>query len=78
MNFTRIFAAAFGCAIILSACDDDKSTTVGSSLVTSPVKIVVDSTFQLTGRSIRNQDIQSRTIQQLLGVIDAKEYGKLS
>lgn len=78
MNFTRIFAAAFGCAILLSACDDDKSTTIGSSLVTSPVKIVVDSTFQLTGRAIRNQDIQSRTIQQLLGVLDAKEYGKFS
>lgn len=78
MNFTRIFASALGCAIILTACDDTKSTTIGTSLVTSPVQIIVDSTFQLTGRSIRNQDIQSRTVRQLLGVIDAKEYGQFS
>lgn len=67
-----------GCAIILSACDENNQSTIGSSLVTSPVKIVVDSTFTLTGQSIRNQDIQSRTVRQLLGIIDAKEYGQFS
>lgn len=46
--------------------------------VTDEVKIIVDTTFTVSGRSVMNDLVQSRTVLQLLGSIDAEGYGKLS
>mgnify|MGYP000066629659 CR=1 FL=1 len=68
--------AAVGVISSFTACDD--STTVGSSLVKDNVEIVMDSAFTVTGHSVNNDRVQSRTITQLLGQIDAKGYGNLT
>lgn len=59
---------------LVTACNDN-STTIGSSLVTDSTEIIIDSAFTLTGHSVDNPLVQSRTLTQLLGSIDAKEYG---
>lgn len=61
---------------ILTSCDD--TSPVGESLIDNNVEIVVDSTFTVTGHSVVNDEVRSRTIVQLLGRIDAKGYGSLS
>lgn len=60
----------------LIACNE--SNTIGSSLVQDKIEIVIDSTFSITGSSVANPIIQSRTSNQLLGKIDAKGYGYLA
>lgn len=71
--YTTLFATAF----CLFACDDDV-TTLGNSLVNDNAEVVIDSTFTVTGHSVENDDIQSRTITQVLGSLTAKEYGHFS
>lgn len=63
-------------AIALTACEDSTST-VGTSLVTDHTEIVVDSSFTITGHALDNAVVQSRTLTQLLGRLDAKEYGSI-
>lgn len=66
------------CAVasfIVTACDN--GSDIGSSLVSDEVEIIIDSTFTVTGHSVDNKVVQSRTITQLLGLLDAKEYGRL-
>lgn len=64
------------CAAI-SSCDDDV-TTIGSSLITDQSEIVIDSSFVLSGHSVRNESVQSRTVTQLIGRIQAEGFGSLS
>lgn len=64
-------------AVVASGCDDVTSS-VGSSLVEDRVTVVIDSSFTLVGRSVENKRVQSRTITQLLGRIEAQGYGDLS
>lgn len=59
------------------ACDDTK-TPLGSSLVKDKVEIVIDSSFTVTGRSVVSDQVQARTILQLLGSITAPPYGTFS
>jgi len=76
-EYMNIFRYIIGPAIILAlftACDDDV-TTVGNSLVTDKSEVIIDSSFIVTGQSVPNNDIQSRTITQLLGEFNAKEFG---
>ena len=61
----------------LSACDDSV-TTLGSSLIEDNTQVVIDSSFTISGRSVENNDIQSRTTNQILGSLTAKEYGNFS
>lgn len=73
-HISKIFAVIL--AISLFACED--SSTIGTSITQEEVEIVVDSTFVVTGKTTKSTRIQSRTITQLLGKIDAKGYGFLS
>lgn len=57
---------------------DDNVTTLGSSLLYSDVEVVIDSSFTISGFPVTNNDIQSRTITQILGSLSAKEYGDFS
>lgn len=61
----------------LISCDDEV-TTLGNSLVEDNTEVVIDSSFTITGRPVKNDDIQSRSITQILGSITAKEYGHFS
>ena len=78
MKIKSIFASALALATItFSACNDDEST-IGSSLAEDTITITVDSTFTVTGHSVANSAVQSRTLLQLLGRIDAAGFGSLS
>lgn len=74
-KFVSALAAVLA-AGALQSCDND--STIGESIVSDQVKITVDSTFTLTGRSVANTALRSRTITQLIGNIDAPQYGRLS
>lgn len=69
-------------AIALAACDN--SDQIGSSIISDEVSIVTvsstdkDSNFKITGHPVKNDRVQSRTIVQLLGSINAGEYGSFS
>lgn len=74
----KIFFTLLGTlSIIASACSDDIST-VGSSLVTDKSEIIIDSTFVVTGKSVLADSIQSKTLTQLIGRLDAKGFGMVS
>ncbi|MDD2960648.1 MAG: DUF4270 domain-containing protein [Muribaculaceae bacterium] len=51
--------------------------SVGSTISQSQIDIVMDSSFTVSGSSVGNEKIQSRTISQLLGAINADDYGIL-
>lgn len=59
----------------MAACNE--SSTIGSSIVQDKVQIVVDSAFTVSGRSVSTEKVMSRTVSQLLGLIDAPGYGRL-
>lgn len=58
-----------------TACNN--ASEVGGDLVRDEVSIVVDSSFTISSQSVRNDAVLSRTIVQLLGIIDAPEYGTI-
>ncbi|MDE5811601.1 MAG: DUF4270 domain-containing protein, partial [Muribaculaceae bacterium] len=61
---------------VICSCDDDNN--IGSSLIDIDASITVDDNFQVTGKSVAIDGVQSRTIMQLVGEIEAEGYGKLS
>lgn len=50
----------------------------GRSISAVDIEIIKDSSFVVTGESVKVEKIQSRTINQLLGKIKAENYGVLS
>ena len=58
----------------ISSCVDD---TIGTSLSNNDLHIVSDSTFTVSGVSERNEVILTRTMTQLLGAINVKNFGEL-
>ncbi len=78
MNIHRIIiASAIFATLGFTACDDNV-TTLGSSLIEDETAVVIDSSFTITGHSVENNDLQSRTSAQILGALSAKEYGSFS
>lgn len=69
-------ALASTAAVSTYSCQDSQGE-VGGSLVQGTVEIMVDSDFTVTGSSLANSRVQSRTTTQLLGAIRAKGYGTL-
>lgn len=63
--------------VAFTSCDDDVST-VGAALITDQSEIIIDSAFTAQGHSVLNTSVQSRTITQLIGKLQAKGYGTLS
>lgn len=76
MKFLRFLPIALLLLGGLIGCNE--SNTIGSSLVQDKIEIVIDSSFSISGSSVANPIIQSRTSNQLLGKIDAKGYGYLA
>lgn len=67
---------AFGLCAAFVACEDGTST-IGSSLADQNVRIVVDSSFTVTGKTVFVARIRPKTTQQLIGRIDIPAYGSL-
>lgn len=57
------------------SCTDD---TIGSSIADTKSSIIEDSSFVITGHSVKNSKILSRTSSQLLGQVHSPGYGKLT
>ena len=72
-TISKIFALLL--AITIISCEENSS--IGSSIVQEEVEIIIDSTFTVNGKTVESEHIQSRTITQLLGKINAKGYGYL-
>lgn len=77
MKLLRFLIVGFASASIFGACND-ADTTIGSSLVADNTEVVRDSSFAITGHSVDNNSIMSRTVTQLLGKFDVREYGSMS
>ncbi|MDE6309244.1 MAG: DUF4270 domain-containing protein [Muribaculaceae bacterium] len=78
-NPMRILPFIVGAAAAVwafSACSE--SSNIGQSIVQDEIQIVVDSVYSVTGYTVENERIQSRTVTQLLGSIDAAEYGSFT
>ncbi|MBD5229926.1 MAG: DUF4270 domain-containing protein [Bacteroidales bacterium] len=74
MRLKYITIAASVCAAAtLAGCGETDG--IGSSLIQSDNDIVIEDNFTLTGHSVINDKVQSRTAMLLLGSIDADDYG---
>ncbi len=77
MKIKSLIIGLIAATAIFVACDD-KTSTIGSSIVEDKITITVDSTFTVAGQTVANNAVQSRTLLQLIGRIDAEGYGSLS
>lgn len=77
-KYLTILAAALmaGSAVLTPSCDD--SSDIGNSITQDSVTIVVDTTFTLTGQSVSNARVLSRSVTQMIGRVDAPGFGSLS
>lgn len=67
-----------GAALAASFCAcDDNTSAIGGSIAEDELSIVIDSSFTLSGRTVEIGAVQSRTLTQLIGSIDSKEFGSL-
>lgn len=78
MKIRKITYFLCAAAILSAASSCDDSEDIGSSIIQDEIEVVVNSDFSISGHSIDNSRIQSRTVTQLLGTIDAKGYGRFS
>lgn len=74
MRFSKILLSSL---LIISLVSCEETTTIGSSIIEDEIEIVMDSSYIVTGKSVENNRVQSRSLTQLLGIIEAKEYGYL-
>lgn len=72
----HIIAASAVASVALASCGETDG--IGSSLIQSENNIVIEDDFKLTGHSVSNDKVQSRTAMLLLGSIDADEYGQFA
>ncbi len=70
--YTILAAVAAALAV---ACNE--SSSIGNSLSEENIVIVVDSNFTVTGKTLPNPVVQSRTLSQLIGGVDAKGFGSI-
>lgn len=71
-----LLAAILGIAFV--SCDDDATSSIGSSLTESNVVITIDSSFTVSGKTIRLESIRPKADQLLLGSLTIDNYGKFS
>ena len=72
----KIFNVLLAVAALLAlyACTDE---TIGVSITDSVSSIIEDSSFVITGHSVRNDRVQMRTSTKMLGALHADGYGSL-
>lgn len=77
--FNLIIAIA-ALTTVFTACQNDTASVSepGASMVSNNIEIIIDSSFTINSRTIISGAVQSRTTTQLLGAIQAPEFGKLS
>lgn len=65
-------------ALVLLAIQSCTESGIGTSLVPTRTAVVSDSSFKVSGRTVANTSLPARTLTQLLGNINADNYGTLS
>lgn len=61
--------------LAVASCADDN---IGSSLIDTRSAIIEDSSFTITGSSVANPHLRSRSSKQLIGVVNSPGYGTLT
>lgn len=74
---TLKLSAAASLLLLLGSCSNTTGD-IGASLIQEEAKVVIHNEFTLSGRTVANTRIQSRTIVELLGSIQADGYGAFS
>ncbi len=75
----KILPSLFAIALAftsLSSCDE--SDDIGNSIFQDDVEIIVLEDYNVTGHTVTNAQVQSRTTNQLLGSIEANGFGNFS
>lgn len=75
-SFFFLLISFIACGI--ASCDDENTTTIGSSLTGSSVVISIDSAYTVSGKTIRVENIRPKSDLLLLGGISIDNYGSLS
>lgn len=75
MKLLLYVAGALALCAAVVACDEN--SPVGESIADDAVRITIDSSFTVTGRTVETGAVQSRTIDGLLGSVDIPGYGSL-
>ncbi|MDE6317402.1 MAG: DUF4270 domain-containing protein [Muribaculaceae bacterium] len=75
MRFKQITAIAASMCVAATVVGCGETDSIGTSLIQSENDIVIEDNFTLTGHSVINDKVQSRTAMLLLGSIDAEDYG---
>ncbi|MDE7024496.1 MAG: DUF4270 domain-containing protein [Paramuribaculum sp.] len=79
MSFIKhLYICAGISTLVLGTSCQDNTSEVGSSLVSDQSEVIIDSLFTVSGNTVQNSAILSRTTMQLLGGITAPEYGQFS
>lgn len=68
--------AAITGGLPITSCEEDASSQLGSSVLQNDVEIEVDSSFTITASAVEHNDLEVRTLLQMLGRIDAGGYGR--
>lgn len=73
----QFFNVILAVAVLLGlyACTDE---TIGVSITDGVSSIIEDSSFVITGHSVRNDRVQMRTSTKMLGILQADGYGRLA
>ena len=66
MKYSRLIPLAAISSLAFLACEEGSS--IGSSIVSDQVEIVIDSAFTVTGHSVPVESVVSRSESQLLGL----------
>ena len=62
-------------AVLVVGCS--QTSEIGMTLTDETITIEIDSMFTVSGRTLENRHVQSRTVSQLIGEIDAPVFGKI-
>ena len=73
----KIIYAALAFVAVALGVSCSEGSSIGNSLSEESVTIVVDSNFTVTGQSLPIDSVQSRTLSQLIGQIDARGFGSI-
>ena len=81
MNREKSFIAAVLTAIVAIAASVtgcNSTSSIGTEIVTDSVSVTIDSTFTVTGYTVSDSVVLSRTIEQMVGVVQAPGFGSIS
>ncbi len=78
MHAMKRLLAIPAAAILLAFVACEETSTIGNTIVDDEISVVIDSSFTITGQTVETGAVQSRTLTQLIGSLDAEAFGSLS